>query len=87
MPSKTLSLSPNLIQSLINEILKYGWVQKCLKSKPANPNLNKKGTIVTSILLFGRICLCTREKFTTHLDLEESDKESDWHTNIEKAAN
>ena len=35
----------------------------------------------------GRICPHTWDRFTTHLDLEESDKESDWDADIEDAGN
>ena len=35
----------------------------------------------------GRICPHTWDKFTTHLDLEESDKESYWDADIENTGN
>ena len=33
----------------------------------------------------GRICPCIWDRFTTFLDLEESDKESNWDMDIEDA--
>ena len=61
------------------------WMGTKVKEQATQSKLEQKGDYCDICPPVGRICPHTWEKFTTHLDLEESDKESDWDADIEKA--